>query len=50
MNILIYQVVTFKHLICGSILHFWKSIKLEANYSFLGAFNVAIHRHIILNL
>ena len=49
MNILMYQVVTIKLLMCRSILHFWKSIKLDTNYGFLGVFSVAIHRHIILH-
>ena len=48
MNILMYQVVTIELLICRSILHFWKSIKLDANRGFSGVFNTAIHRHIIL--
>ena len=49
MDILMYQVVTIKHLICRSILHFWKLIKLDTNCCFLGVFNVAIHRRIILD-
>ena len=44
-----YQVVTVKLLICHGILNFWKSIKLDTNYGFLGVFDVAIHRHIILH-
>ena len=48
MNVLMYQVVTIKLLICRSILHSWKSIKLDTNYGSLGVFNVPIHRHVIL--